>query len=57
MLRDKLYMATIAADADEMASRFGLGLEIDEFCTAANFDADFDHCDASHARCHLRSSV
>lgn len=55
MLRDKLYMATIAADADEMASRFGLGLEIDEFCTAANFDADFDHWDGI-ARAHLAHS-
>ena len=55
MLHDKLYLATIAADADETASRFGLGLEIDEFCTAANFDADFDRWDGA-ARAHLAHS-
>ncbi len=55
MLHDRLYLATIAADADEMASRFGLGLEIDEFCTAANFDADFDRWDGA-ARAHLAHS-
>lgn len=55
MLHDRLYLATIAADADEMASRFGLGLEIDEFCTAANFDADFDRWDGV-ARAHLAHS-
>ena len=55
MLHDRLYLATIAADADETASRFGLGLEIDEFCTAANFDADFDHWDGV-ARAHLAHS-
>ena len=55
MLRDRLYLATIAADADETASRFGLGLEIDEFCTAANFDADFDRWDGV-ARAHLAHS-
>lgn len=55
MLHDRLYLATIAADADETASRFGLGLEIDEFCTAANFDADFDRWDGV-ARAHLAHS-
>ena len=55
MLHDRLYLATIAADADETASRFGLGLEIDEFCTAANFDADFDRWDGA-ARAHLAHS-
>ena len=55
MLHDRLYLATIAAGADETASRFGLGLEIDEFCTAANFDADFDRWDGA-ARAHLAHS-
>ena len=55
MLHDRLYLATIAAGADETASRFGLGLEIDEFCTAANFDADFDRWDGV-ARAHLAHS-
>ena len=34
----RLYVATIAEDAVEAAARFGSGLEIGEFCTAANMD-------------------
>lgn len=34
----RLYVATIAEDAVEAAARFGAGLEIDEFCIAANMD-------------------
>lgn len=37
-LRQRLYLATIADNADTLASRYGLGLEIDEFCTAMNLD-------------------
>lgn len=42
----RIYLATIADDAAETARRFGLGLEIDEFCTAANLDEDFPVWDA-----------
>lgn len=45
-LRDHIYLATIADDAADTAERFGLGLELDEFCTAANLDEDFPAWDA-----------
>jgi sugar phosphate isomerase/epimerase len=35
-------LSTIAADAEEVARRFGLGLELTEFCMASNMDQDFD---------------
>lgn len=41
-IREKLYLSTIAADACEVAERFGLGLEIADFCTASNMDRDFE---------------
>jgi len=37
-IQDKLYLATIAEDAPEIAKEYGLGIEIDEFCTAGNMD-------------------
>lgn len=45
-IRQSLYLATIAADAPETTKACGLGLELDEFCTAMNMDTDFDHWDA-----------
>lgn len=45
-LRDRIYLATIAADAADLAQRHDLGLELDQFCTAANMDADFPSWDA-----------
>lgn len=44
-LKDKLYVATIAQDAKAMAEQYGIGIEVNEFCTAANMDADFAHWD------------
>lgn len=44
-LRDRIYLATIAADAADLAQRHDLGLELDQFCTAANMDADFPFWD------------
>jgi sugar phosphate isomerase/epimerase len=38
-LQDKLYIATIAEDCGTLARKFSLGLEVDEFCTAANMDS------------------
>lgn len=38
MMRDKLYVATIASDAISAATEYKLGIEIDEFCTASNMD-------------------
>lgn len=44
--REKLYLSSIAPDAAEIAQKEGLGLEIAEFCTASNMDADFSIYDA-----------
>lgn len=41
MRRAQLYLSTIAPDAAAVAGRFGLGLEIAEYCTAWNMDRDF----------------
>lgn len=53
--RSRIYLATIAPDAADLAQRHGLGLEIDEFCTAMNFDTGFDRWDAQ-VRGHLKKS-
>lgn len=37
-MRNSFYISTIAGDAGDVAREFGLGLEIAEFCTAANMD-------------------
>ena len=37
-LKYRLYVATIAEDAREMAEQYGIGIEVNEFCTAANMD-------------------
>lgn len=39
-LINRLYVGTIALDAVEAAMEYGIGLEIDEYCTAANMDPD-----------------
>ncbi|NMA37244.1 MAG: TIM barrel protein [Papillibacter sp.] len=38
MKREKLYISTTAEDDVSLAERYGLGLEIAEFCTAFNMD-------------------
>ncbi|MGI5825402.1 MAG: sugar phosphate isomerase/epimerase family protein [Bacillota bacterium] len=40
-IKDKLYIATIAEDAKTVAEKYGLGIEINEFCTAVNMDEGF----------------
>lgn len=40
-ITDRLYLSTIAADAEIAAAEYGLGLELAEFCTASNMDEDF----------------
>lgn len=40
--QQRLYLATIAENADALAVRHGLGLEVDEYCTAMNFDRPSD---------------
>ena len=44
--RSRIYLATIGTDAPALAQAHGLGLELDEFCTAENFDAGFAEWDA-----------
>ena len=39
-IKERLYVATMAEDAVQIADRYGIGLEIDEFCTASNMDGD-----------------
>ena len=39
---EKLYISTIAEDDAELAQKYGLGLEIAEYCTAWNMDEFFD---------------
>lgn len=41
MKRDQIYLSTIDASAPLLARRYGLGLEIAEFCTAWNMDEKF----------------
>lgn len=38
----RIHLATLSPDAERLARQHGFGLEIDEFCTAMNFDTDFD---------------
>ena len=46
MKKEKVFLSTIAPDAAEMARRFGVGIEIAEFCTAWNMDEQFHVTDA-----------
>ena len=39
-IKEKLYVATMAEDAVQIADQYGIGLEIDEFCTASNMDGE-----------------
>lgn len=39
-IRERLYAATMADDAVQIAEKYGIGLEIDEFCTASNMDGE-----------------
>ena len=42
MIKEKIYLSTTASDASEIARRYGLGIEIAEYCTAWNMDDKFD---------------
>ncbi len=46
-LKNKLYITTIADNASTVAEKYGLGLEIAEFCTALNMDTCFAETDKS----------
>ena len=43
----KYYLSTTASDASEAARRYGLGIEIAEYCTAWNMDREFMQTDAA----------
>lgn len=45
MDRKKLYLSTTASDATVTAKKYGLGLEIAEYCTAWNLDEQFAQTD------------
>lgn len=45
MKRENFYISTIAPDAEEMARKHGMGLEIAEFCAAYNMDMKFKETD------------
>lgn len=41
IMNDRFYISTIAEDDCSIARKYGLGLEIAEYCTASNMDLDF----------------
>lgn len=45
MNRENIYLSTTASDASEIACRYGLGIEIAEYCTAWNMDEKFEGVD------------
>ena len=47
MDKSKLYLSTIADDAPETARKYGVKLEIAEYCTAWNMDDEFPETDRS----------
>lgn len=47
MKKEAFLISTIAEDAVQTARRYGLGLEIAEFCTASNLDERFAETDAA----------
>ena len=47
MRRENIYLSTIANDASKIARKYGLGIEIAEYCTAWNMDDEFTATDAS----------
>ena len=45
MKRENIYLSTTAADAAAVARKYGLGIEIAQFCTAWNMDDEFPQAD------------
>lgn len=45
MKKENLYISTMASDAKETAERYGLGIELAQFCTAWNMDLKFKYID------------
>jgi len=40
-IKDRLYISTIDKNAEMLAKKYGVGLEIADFCVASNMDEDF----------------
>lgn len=47
MIKENIYLSTTASDASKVARKYGLGIEIAEYCTAWNMDDEFTATDAS----------
>ena len=47
MIKENIYLSTTAFDTSEIAGKYGLGIEIAEYCTAWNMDDEFTATDAS----------
>ena len=45
MKKEQLYISTIDDQAGALASKYGLGLELAEYCTAWNMDEKFTETD------------
>ena len=45
--KSRLYLSTIDPQAGELARKYGIGVEIADFCTAANMDDGFRQTDAA----------
>ena len=46
MKKENIYLSTIAPDAASVAGKYGLGIEIAEYCTAWNMDDEFTQTDS-----------
>ena len=46
MKKEKVYLSTISQYAADLARKYGLGLEIAEYCTAWNMDNKFSETDS-----------
>ena len=40
-INDRLYVSTVSSDAIEVADKYGIGIEIAQYCTAWNMDEYF----------------
>ena len=45
MKKEKLYLSTVDENAGDLSRKYGLGLELAEFCTAWNLDDEFPQTD------------
>ena len=44
-INDRLYVSTVSSDAIEVADKYGIGIEIAQYCTAWNMDEYFSETD------------